>query len=146
MKNTCFFNKLFPQLFNASYERLQCRFTTYFKTERKLRWDFQCNIQKVEARFDTLVNKPVGEGGGCGLNRFLVVPAKFDKHDTSVIRNDLKELTRVREKVRSLREDLVKTRREQILNEEGVVKRWTEKEQEPYNRHALDTCEKTEGL
>ena len=66
-------------------------------------------IQKVEARFDTPINKPVGKGGGGGLNRFLVVPAKFDKHDMSAIRNGLEELARVREKVQSLREDLVKT-------------------------------------
>ena len=76
-------------------------------------------IQKVEARFDTPINKPVGEGGGGGLNRFLVVPAKFDKHDMSAIRNGLEELARVREKVQSLREDLVKTTQRANIERRG---------------------------
>ena len=59
------------KLINASFERLQCLFTTYFKkTERKLRWDFQFKIQNVKAMFDTLVNKPVGEGGRMWFKQF----------------------------------------------------------------------------
>ena len=114
-----FFNELFPTLFIASYTRLQSQFVGYFKSERKLRWDFKWDIAEAEARYDTIVNKPVGESGGYGLKRYYIAPARFNKQ---VIKNGLDELFKVKNNVEMLREKLIKTRKEQILNKHGVVK------------------------
>lgn len=136
-----FFNKLFPSLFCGSYSTLQCNFSAYFKSERKERWEFKCSISKSEAKYDTLVNKTVGDGGGHGLSRFYVMPAKVNKHDISVIKNGIDELDKLRKNVQILREKLVDSRKDQILNKDGVVKRWAQQEQEPYNRDSLQSCE-----
>lgn len=86
------------------------------------------------------MNKTVGDGGGHGLNRFYVMPAKVNKHDISGI----DELVKLRKNVQILREKLVDSRKGQILNKDGV-KRWAQQEQEPYNRDSLKTCEQLDG-
>lgn len=69
------------------------------------------------------------------------MPAKVNKHDISVIENGIDELDKLRKNVQILREKLVDSRKDQILNKDGVVKRWAQQEQEPYNRDSLQSCE-----
>ncbi|CAB4007113.1 Hypothetical predicted protein [Paramuricea clavata] len=89
-----FFNDVFATLFNASYARLQSRFVHYFKAERKQRWEFKCNIQKLR---------------------------------------------------QNLNDKLVKDRKERLMDENNIIKKWASTEQEPYNLDALNTCELLKG-
>jgi hypothetical protein len=140
-----FFNDVFATLFNASYARLQSRFVHYFKAERKQRWEFKCNISKVEAKYDILVHKPVGQGGGYGLGNYLVLPSKFDKNNISVVRDGIDELQILNTNVQDLNDKLVKDRKERLMDENNIIKKWASTEQEPYNLDALNTCELLKG-
>ena len=80
------------------------------------------------------------------LNRFLnVLSSKFNNHDISVMNNDIEEILKLEKQVQLLKDKLVKDKKERIMGDDGVVKRWAAKEQEPYNRNSLKSCEQLIG-
>ena len=52
---------------------------------------------------------------------------------------------KLEKQVQLLKDKLVKDKKERIMGDDGVVKRWAAKEQEPYNRNSLKSCEQLIG-
>ena len=71
----------------------------------------------------------------------MVIWLYLDKHNINVVANGIDELKSLNIRVQDLRDKLVKDRKEQLINEDGIIEKWATTEQEPYNLEAVIICE-----
>ncbi len=102
-------------------------------------------MKRIQHVYEAIVNTPTGATGGCDAKRYFSLPSKFDKHDASIVQNPMTELLKQRDLVLEQKEILKKDRKERLMLEDSIVKRWASVEQEPYNRGAMIECDRLSG-